>query len=94
MDEIKRALLGDKEAQRRFTERFEILPCPCCKKESYLFVEDGVRVVCGTCGCATVSLIDAKYGDRISGCAVKRVIEKWNTRPQILTDEEMERLIC
>lgn len=27
MDEIKRALLGDKEAQRAVTERGELLPC-------------------------------------------------------------------
>ena len=30
MDEIKRALLGDKEAQRAVTERGELLPCYRC----------------------------------------------------------------
>lgn len=30
MDEIKRALLGDKEAQRAVTEREELLPCYRC----------------------------------------------------------------
>lgn len=34
MDEIKRALLGDKEAQRRLTERYEVLPCPHCNAKA------------------------------------------------------------
>lgn len=92
MDLIKRALLGDKKAQEELTEKYELLPCPHCNSEAYLFVEDGVRVICGKCSCSTTTLIDAIYGEKITGNAVKRVIEKWNTRPQILNDEEMERL--
>ena len=30
MDEIKRALLGDKAAQQAVTDRGELLPCGCC----------------------------------------------------------------
>lgn len=30
MDEVTRALLGDREAQERVTERGELLPCPFC----------------------------------------------------------------
>lgn len=30
MDEIKRALLGGREAQKAVTERWELLPCPKC----------------------------------------------------------------
>lgn len=40
MDEIKRAMLGDKEAQRRLTERFEILPCPFCKGRGKVSFKD------------------------------------------------------
>ena len=33
MDDIKRALLGDKEAARRLTEAGVLLPCPGCRGE-------------------------------------------------------------
>lgn len=33
LDEKVRAMLGDKAAQDRFTERRELLPCPCCGGE-------------------------------------------------------------
>lgn len=92
MDLIKRALLGDKKAQQELTGKYELLPCPHCNSEAYLFVEDGVRVICGKCSCSTTTLIDTIYGGKITGNAVKRVIEKWNTRPQILTDEEIKLL--
>lgn len=32
MDEIRRALLGDKEAAKRLTEKGVLLPCPWCGK--------------------------------------------------------------
>ena len=92
MDIIKRAMLGDKKAQEILTEKCEVLPCPHCNGQAYLFVKDGVRVLCGKCGCSTETLMDFIYSDKIRGNAVKRVVEKWNTRLQILTDEELEKL--
>lgn len=92
MDEIKRALLGDREAQKAVTKRGELLPCPYCGNQAFLFVQDGVRVLCGKCECQTIVLADYKNLDGSTSNAIKRVIERWNTRPQILTAEELERL--
>lgn len=92
MDEIKKAMLGDKEAQREVTDRWELLPCPHCGNQAFLFVEDGIRVMCGKCGCQTIMMNDYRNLDGSTSNATKRVIEKWNTRPQILTAEELERL--
>ena len=36
MDEIKKALLGDKEAQKAVTERGELLPCPFCGSKNVI----------------------------------------------------------
>lgn len=36
MDDIKLALLGNKAAQERLTERGVILCCPYCKKEAVI----------------------------------------------------------
>ena len=36
MDDVRLALLGDKAAQERLTERGELLPCPYCKNESVI----------------------------------------------------------
>ena len=30
MTGIQKAMLGDKEAAERLTEKWELLPCPCC----------------------------------------------------------------
>ena len=45
MNKIRRALLGDKEAQETITARYELLPCPFCGGEASLFVQNGVRVI-------------------------------------------------
>lgn len=41
LDEKTRALLGDKEAQRRFTERGEMLPCNCGSEKLKLDKKSG-----------------------------------------------------
>ena len=104
MDEIKRAMLGDREAQRRLTERGIALPCPMCKKTVVSLVTE-----------AEVEILDENYPDYElrskryvavcnalkGGCGlsvggehknINSALKAWNTRPQILTDEEMERL--
>lgn len=82
MDEIKRAMLGDKEAQKRLTERGELLPCPFCANEKNILSNWGMwRCWCPICLSKSEDCI--KRND---------AIKSWNTRPQILTDEEMERL--
>lgn len=86
MDEIKKAMLGDKEAQRAVTERGELLPCPFCGGEPEIFRRCsfyGVRCADESCNGYDVS---AEYSNRYT------VIHDYNTRPQILTAEELERL--
>ena len=34
MTDIQKAMLGDKEAAERLTDRGEMLPCPVCGKEA------------------------------------------------------------
>ena len=83
MDIIKRAMLGDKKAQEEITARGWLLPCPHCGNKDYIFVESVEKIFCGNCGCSTRTF---------TGGAVEKVLENWNSRPQLLTDEEMERL--
>lgn len=92
MDDIKLALLGDKEAARRLTDAGVLVPCAHCGKPAYISVDPecepdstGKRwaytVVCGTC-CATSGLC---YSTDMACLA-------WNTRAPILSAEEMEML--
>ena len=85
MDEIKRALLGDKEAQRAVTERGELLPCPFCGAGAMVEYDSIYPfehiVFCGDCGVMTGVSEDKKVA-----------FKEWNTRPQLLTAEELERL--
>lgn len=72
---IRRALLGDQEAQEECTEKRIVLPCPSCGGESRL--EDmgwPHHVYCTECGMRSAS---AKWGED----GEKEVIKKWNTRP-------------
>lgn len=86
MDDVRLALLGDKAAQERMTERGELLPCAHCKGRAVL-VEGTLRAsgrysaVCGKCFNAT------------TWCVSKEdAIGRWNTRAPILSAEEMEML--
>ena len=85
MDLIKRALLGDKKAQEELTEKYELLPCPFCSGKPLIEYDTIVPfeyvVYCGDCGAMTATSENGKVA-----------IHEWNNRPQILTDEEMERL--
>lgn len=82
MDIVRRALLGDKKAQEELTEKGELLPCPFCRNEKNIISNWGLwRVWCPVC--------KGKADDTLKW---KDAIKAWNTRPQILTNEEMERL--
>lgn len=72
------ALLGDKEAQRKYTEAGLILPCPCCGSENvgyqtsfgdYDYGWGGFR--CYDC--------DLEQGYNFK--TEEEALEKWNTRP-------------
>lgn len=108
MDDIKKAMLGDKAAAERLTKRGELLPCPMCNSEEISIQGDGynvydpetlgyvdsvddefIYVACENCGLTTeaIYLEDEEFED-----AVKKVTAKWNTRPQLLTKEQIEAL--
>lgn len=94
MDEIKRALLGDREAQRAVTERGELLPCPkCYSKDIFinnLYFEQYLFIECKKCEYESGLFDKKKYKTKEQ--AEKELIEDWNTRPQLLTAEELGRL--
>ena len=72
MDElIRRALLGDQDAQKQCTEKGIALPCPFCGSENIVISNWGLcRVWCQVCL--------GKSDDQLSQADA---IRKWNTRP-------------
>ena len=89
MDIMKRALLGNKKAQEELTEKGELLPCPICNNHYLLSGQctgnmNGFDCIeCNLCGVSYITL---------SSPDLYMITKEWNDRPQILTDEEMERL--
>ena len=83
MDDIKRALLGDKEAARRLTEAGVLLACPFCagKAKVVEILPGGYLVKCRACE----MLGPMSEDDKSARLA-------WNTRAPILSAEEMEML--
>ena len=85
MDDIKLALLGDKEAAKRLTDAGVLVPCPFCGGEAmaeYDTIEPFEYVVfCGDCGVMTGTSEDEQ---------VART--EWNTRAPILSAEEIQKL--
>lgn len=72
---IRRALLGNTQAQEKCTEKGVVLPCPCCggkaRLENMGFPH---HVYCEKCGLKSTSVKYEKEGE-------KDAIKKWNTRP-------------
>ena len=83
MDDVKLALLGDRDAAIRLAKEHRVIPCPSCGERQVGF-SDGViwaQVKCEKCGARgprAASTFDAIVG--------------WNTRAPILSAEEMEML--
>lgn len=70
---IRRALLGDQQAQKECTKKGIVLPCPKCFKE--IKVTSYCRryyFVCDDCLIQFISALDESKSDAIS---------RWNTRP-------------
>lgn len=71
---IRRALLGNQQAQKKCTEKGIVLPCPFCKGEAIVEYDDIVPfeydVVYGDCGIMRGVSEDKKVA-----------IKAWNTRP-------------
>ena len=84
MDDIKLAVLGDKEAAKRLTDAGVLLRCPMCGETGVLHSIDTYKTVfacCPSCGLMT----RAYKGHEEARLA-------WNTRVPILSSEEMEKL--
>ena len=96
MDDIKLAMLGNKEAAKRLTERYELPPCPCCGGQARCFGGTSIAYVrCKVCG-LEICRMDADGEDIISQiCAVEPKYEArlaWNTRAPILSESELKKL--
>lgn len=92
MTDIQKDMLGDKEAQERVAERGELLPCPFCGNEFPTIVETsgyGVRICCPMC---ETKFTRDFYETGRGRLGRERTIEAWNTRPALLTPEQIKRL--
>ena len=86
MDDIKLAMLGSKEAAKRLTDAWVLVPCPFCKNDNQHTLEVCRRefdyyILCGVCGA------EGPYSIR-----KEKAILDWNTRAPILSEREMEML--
>lgn len=98
MDEIKLALLGDRAAQERITERGYLLPCPFCGKKPSTRAKTtpgffNAYIICFECGVEKrvgAELMDSDFST-VQNC-IDKAIELWNTRAPILTPEQIKRL--
>ena len=96
MTDIQKAMLGDHEAAKRLTERYELLPCPCCGGQAKCFGGQSIAYVrCKACG-LEICRMDADGEDIISQiCAVAPKYEArlaWNIRAPILSESELKKL--
>lgn len=89
MDDRTLALLGDRAAQERITERGELLPCPC-GGEMEIITPKGISSFPA----------DIYYRPRCKECftigaagrTAKQTIKFWNTRFHILTPEQIKKV--
>lgn len=84
MDDIKLALLGNKDAAKRLTDAGVLLPCALCKGSGVLdsdHIASIFWILCTGCGMQT----EAFETEEKAHLA-------WNTRAPILSAEEMELL--
>lgn len=93
LTDLQLALLGDKEAQDRISQRKELLPCRCSHSNVRIFEykripkdmkKDGLKpcyIYCLSCGSET------KRCDR-----EEDAIKEWNSRNPILEQDQLEKL--
>ena len=107
MDDYRRALLGDRAAQERITERGELLLCPWCGGHiQEMRFDYHFRFQCESCKIGRTFpgwIQEKESGECISGeqsavklyyhaDALEKARANWNTRAPILSAEELERL--
>lgn len=79
---IRRALLGDQEAQKECTEKGIVLPCPFCGNEYPAITSIqgyGIEIKCQHCN-ITFSRVSYSYG-RAKELCKSVTLGAWNTRP-------------
>ena len=88
MDDIKLAMLGNREAAKRMTEQGVLAPCAFCKGKVRRVIGFGELnfFKCRKCG-AVVSFDNYYYNTHKN-----EAITAWNTRAPILSAEEMEMM--
>ena len=96
LDDVKLALLGDRAAQERITERGELLPCHCGANANMVcFEKRGIpsgdmgylaRIKCPDCWAELSRWAFKKKW------AIASATKAWNTRAPILTPEQIKRL--
>lgn len=98
MDDIRLALLGDKAAQERLTERGEPLPCPLCGGHAslrYTGSNSGpFGYICNVYKRSQPGLIKCNKCGLATARRTKicRALRNWNTRPEIMGLDELEEL--
>lgn len=103
----KKAMMGDKEAAERLTDRGELLQCPCCGGEARFkilmvheqeyVIELEFHIACSDCDLHTETYFMSVVLCGNGGIGILRDKRKdakrdWNTRPQLLTKEQIEAL--
>ena len=88
MDDVKLALLGDKEATKRLTDAGVLVPCAFCKgKVRRVIGFGGLNFFkCRKCG-AVVSFDNDYYNTHKN-----EAIQAWNTRAPILSESDLKKL--
>ena len=82
MDDVRLALLGDKAAQERVTERGELIPCPFCGEE-----KANIRYACGD---YFVECLNCHSTSSVTSTK-DTVVKDWNTRAPILMPEVLKK---
>ena len=92
MDDIKLAMLGNKEAAKRLTDAGVLVPCPMCKSDEIF-----VRSVLGAFDSRKIT---TKKYTQCRSCFLQTTFyntEKearlsWNTRAPIMSESELKKL--
>lgn len=77
---VRKALLGDREAQRECTEKGVLLPCPFCGGKIKIDEYDFYMFCCDRCGTGVTFAKEMDDGTA-EECTKEESIKNWNTRP-------------